>query len=134
MAQESLKDAELSRATKLSCLPKDVRNDEVVSYGVNGKQNVTVEKKLGDLKTRCRRGSLAPKKCKAPGNIRMTGNQLLLWRAKPAAILARIDKDEDHVTQVTGIGVQGGHVVLVTDSIRIASQECEVLNRHRSFG
>jgi hypothetical protein len=69
MAQESLRDAESSRATKLSCLPKDIRNDEVVSYGVNGKQNVTVEKKLGDLKTRCRRGSLAPKGARLPGTL-----------------------------------------------------------------
>ena len=42
----------------LSCLPKDVRADEVVSYDVKGKSTVTVEKKLIELKARCRKGKL----------------------------------------------------------------------------
>ena len=50
--------------TKFDCLPKDVQKDEVVSYGRNGKQNVTVEKKLIELKARCRNGKLVDTKNK----------------------------------------------------------------------
>jgi hypothetical protein len=64
----------------------------------------------------------------------VAGNQLLLWRAKPAAILARIDKDEDHVTQVIRIIPQRREVVLITGSIRVTPQEPEVLYRHRPIG
>ena len=42
----------------LSCLPKDVRADETVSYGPKGKSILTVEKKLAEMKARCRRGKL----------------------------------------------------------------------------
>ena len=51
-------------AVKFDCLPKDVQADEVVSYGRNGKQNVTVEKKLIELKARCRSGKLVDAKNK----------------------------------------------------------------------
>ncbi len=40
------------------CLPKDVRPDEVLSYGPKGTQSVTVEKKLIEMKARCRGGKL----------------------------------------------------------------------------
>jgi hypothetical protein len=39
-------------------LPKDVRLDEIVSYGRGGKGSVTVEKKLLEMKARCRNGKL----------------------------------------------------------------------------
>ena len=42
----------------LSCLPRDVRADEAVSYGQKGKSILTVEKKLAEMKARCRRGKL----------------------------------------------------------------------------
>jgi hypothetical protein len=45
-----------------SCLPKDVRADEVVSYDIKGKSNLTVEKKLIELKARCRKGKLVDAK------------------------------------------------------------------------
>ena len=51
-------DAGPSPANSLSCLPKDVRADEAVSYGIKGKSIVTVEKKLAEMKARCRRGKL----------------------------------------------------------------------------
>jgi hypothetical protein len=41
-----------------ACLPKDVRADDVVSFGANGPSNLTVEKKLAEMKARCRRGKL----------------------------------------------------------------------------
>jgi hypothetical protein len=43
---------------KFDCLPKDVRLAEVVSYGGGGKENITVEKKLLEMKARCRNGKL----------------------------------------------------------------------------
>jgi len=45
-------------AKKFDCLPKDVLMDEVVSYGPRGKENITVKKKLQELKARCRNGKL----------------------------------------------------------------------------
>jgi hypothetical protein len=51
-------DAGAPPAKSLSCLPKDVRADEAVSYGIKGKSNLTVEKKLAEMKARCRRGKL----------------------------------------------------------------------------
>ena len=44
------------------CLPKDVRPDEVVSFGAKATQNLTVEKKLREMKARCRRGKLVDAK------------------------------------------------------------------------
>jgi hypothetical protein len=43
---------------KFTCLPKDVTLDEAVSYGLKSTQKVTVEKKLMELKARCRNGKL----------------------------------------------------------------------------
>ena len=51
-------DAEPSPAKTFSCLPRDVRADEAVSYPMNGKPILTVEKKLAEMKARCRRGRL----------------------------------------------------------------------------
>jgi hypothetical protein len=52
-------------STKFSCLPKDVRADEIVSYGAKGRLNVTVAKKLGEMKARCRSGKLIDAKGRA---------------------------------------------------------------------
>ena len=38
------------------------RDDDVVSYGLKGRQSVTVEKKLTEIKARCRRGKLVDAK------------------------------------------------------------------------
>ena len=51
-------DAASEPSKGLSCLPKDVRADEAVSYGQKGKSILTVEKKLAEMKARCRRGKL----------------------------------------------------------------------------
>lgn len=45
-------------AKNFSCLPQDVRADEVVSYDVEGKSTLTVKKKLIELRARCRKGKL----------------------------------------------------------------------------
>ena len=53
---------EAAPAKNFSCLPKDVRADEVLSYGFKGKSGLTVEKRLIELKARCRRGKLVDAK------------------------------------------------------------------------
>src|SRR2546425_2883207 len=45
-----------------SCLPKDVRADETVSYGFKGKPAITVQDKLVEMKARCRKGRLVDSK------------------------------------------------------------------------
>ena len=55
-------DAPPSPAKSFSCLPKDVRADEAVSYGMKGQSILTVEKKLTEMKARCRRGKLVDAK------------------------------------------------------------------------
>jgi hypothetical protein len=47
---------------QFTCLPKDVRGDEIVSYGPKGTQKVTVENKLTELKARCKKGKLVDAK------------------------------------------------------------------------
>jgi len=54
----TVEDAGPSPSQSFSCLPKDVRTDEAVSYGMKGKSILTVEKKLVEMKARCRRGKL----------------------------------------------------------------------------
>ncbi len=54
----------VDRQKKLDCLPKNVQLDEVVSYGRTADGNVTVEKKLREIKARCRHGKLVDKKKK----------------------------------------------------------------------
>jgi len=51
-------DAGTSPSQSFICLPKDVRTDEAVSYGMKGKSILTVERKLIEMKARCRRGKL----------------------------------------------------------------------------
>lgn len=45
-------------SAQYECLPKDVRLDEVVSYGRKPADNVTVAKQLLELKARCHKKSL----------------------------------------------------------------------------
>jgi len=47
---------------KFSCLPKGISADDVVSYGLKGMQKVTVERRLIELKARCRSGKLVDAK------------------------------------------------------------------------
>ena len=55
-------DDDSAPSKNFSCLPEDVRADEVVSYDVEGKSSLTVKKKLIELKARCRRGKLVDAK------------------------------------------------------------------------
>jgi len=48
----------ISDARKYDCLPKDARLDQVVSYARNPQENVTVAKKLIELKARCQKKRL----------------------------------------------------------------------------
>ncbi|MDX6611719.1 MAG: hypothetical protein QOD75_905 [Blastocatellia bacterium] len=51
-----------AHSTKLNCLPPGTTLDEVVSYGGNARRNVTVGKKLNQLKARCRNRKLVDAK------------------------------------------------------------------------
>ena len=59
---QAREDDEPAPAKNFNCLPKDVRADDVVSYGAKGKSGLTVEKKLIELNARCRRGKLSDAK------------------------------------------------------------------------
>ena len=48
--------------SKFDCLPKDVQLDEVVTYGKSAKGNLTVEKRLIEMKAQCRNGKLVDAK------------------------------------------------------------------------
>ena len=47
-----------ARRDGLTCLPKDVSADEVVTYGGGAEGNLTVRKTLAKMKARCRKGKL----------------------------------------------------------------------------
>jgi hypothetical protein len=55
-------DDDSAPSKNFSCLPKDVRADEVVSCDDKGKSSLTVKRKLIELKARCRRGKLVDAK------------------------------------------------------------------------
>jgi hypothetical protein len=48
----------VTQRSKFNCLPEDVRLDEVVTYGKSAKANVTVEKRLIEMRGQCRNGKL----------------------------------------------------------------------------
>ena len=51
-----------SSIKQFSCLPKDVRADETVSYGFKGRPAGTVQDKLIEMKARCRKGRVVDSK------------------------------------------------------------------------
>ncbi len=53
------------RSRKYDCLPKDARLDDVVTYDRTGKQNLTLQKTLINLKATCRKGKLVDAKRRA---------------------------------------------------------------------
>jgi hypothetical protein len=53
-----------AHSTRINCLPRETKLDEVVTYGVNGRGPVTVKKKLAELKARCRNRKLVDAKCR----------------------------------------------------------------------
>jgi len=55
-------DAGKQHSRNFICLPKDVQPGEVVSYRPKGTMNITVEKKLSEMKARCRNGKLVDAK------------------------------------------------------------------------
>jgi hypothetical protein len=60
------------RMKKFGCLPKDVRPDQIVAYGAKPDQNISVEKKLTQMKARCRNGKLVDSKIKEIRFFRMS--------------------------------------------------------------
>lgn len=51
-----------AQRTKFDCLPQDVQLNDVVTYGKTTKGNVTVEKRLIEMKAQCRNGKLVDMK------------------------------------------------------------------------
>jgi hypothetical protein len=51
-----------AHSTRINCLPPGIRFDEVVSYEFKGRGNVTVEKKLAQIKAQCRNRKLVDAK------------------------------------------------------------------------
>ena len=49
---------DITQRSKFDCLPKDVRSDDVITYARTTKGNITVGKKLIQLKAQCRKGKL----------------------------------------------------------------------------
>jgi len=52
----------VTQRSKFDCLPEDVRSNDIVSYGKTTKANVTVEKRLIEIKAQCRNGKLVDAK------------------------------------------------------------------------
>jgi hypothetical protein len=55
-------DSPARRPDKFTCLPKDIRADETVSYGRKASQEITVAQKLREMKASCRNGKLVDAK------------------------------------------------------------------------
>ena len=53
---------EFAEARTYNCLPKDIRMDQVVSYGRRPEDNLTVAKKLKELKAKCTKKGLVDSK------------------------------------------------------------------------
>ena len=76
--------AALARQTKkaakpaVACLPADVKADEIVTFGVNGKPNLTVQDTLKQMKARCRKGKLV-----APDNREIRFFRRACWGNPP---------------------------------------------------
>lgn len=51
-----------AHSTLINCLPPETKLDEVVSYSLKGRGNVTVQKKLAELKARCTNRKLVDSK------------------------------------------------------------------------
>src|ERR1041384_8420774 len=57
-----------------------------------------------------------------------------LWqslRSEALTILRREEKSKDHVTEITGIGIQSIQPVLKTHRVRIAPQVTKILHCHK---
>jgi hypothetical protein len=51
-----------AHSARINCLPPGTQLDDIVSHGLKGRGSVTVEKKLAQLKARCRNGKLVDAK------------------------------------------------------------------------
>jgi hypothetical protein len=58
----SIRGSYIPQKSKFSCLPKDVQLDEVVTYSKGSRGNITVEKRLIEMKAQCRSHKLVDAK------------------------------------------------------------------------
>jgi len=88
-------DGGVSAGKNFSCLPKDVRADEAVSYGIKGKSVLTVEKKLAEMKARCRRGKLVDARGRKIRFFRSS-----CWGNPPADYLEIRQRENEELTKL----------------------------------
>jgi len=84
-----------SSERKFDCLPKNVRLDEAVSYGRGGKENVTVGKKLLEMKARCRNGKLVDARNKEIRFFRIS-----CWGNPPSDYLEISRREHEELTKL----------------------------------
>lgn len=84
-----------SRPKSFSCLPKDVQANEVVSYGPKGKQTVTVEKTLIEMKARCRKGTLVDAKGREVSFFRLS-----CWGNPPPDYLEIRQREDEELSKL----------------------------------
>lgn len=82
-------------APKYDCLPDGIRPDEVVSYSRNPKDNVTVVRKLSELKARCRKGRLVDSQNKEIRFFRVS-----CWGNPPPNYLELKQKEKDEIDRL----------------------------------
>src|SRR5215510_11478880 len=87
--------AAVSDSTKYDCLPADVKADEVVSYGRKPADNVTVGKKLIEMKARCRQKSLVDANQKEIRFFRVS-----CWGNPPPDYLEKKQKEREQLDKL----------------------------------
>jgi hypothetical protein len=83
------------QAKKFECLPKGVGLEEIVSYGKTANRNVTVEKKLIEIKARCRNGKLVDAKNKEIRFFRVS-----CWGNPPADYLEIQQREHEELEKL----------------------------------
>ena len=63
----------------VNCLPPNVKANEIVVYGSNGKRNVTVVERIEELKGRCRNGAIV-----GPDNKEIRFFRVTCWGNPPS--------------------------------------------------
>ncbi len=80
---------------KFDCLPKDISLDQIVTYGRTANQNITVKKKLIQIKARCRNGKLVDAKNKEIRFFRIS-----CWGNPPADYLEIEQREQEELEEL----------------------------------
>jgi hypothetical protein len=87
--------ARRSTGQRFTCLPKDVTADDVVSYGPKSTPQVTVQKKLSQIRARCRRGRLVDARGREIRFFRSS-----CWGNPPADYLEIQERENKHLSEL----------------------------------